>query len=210
MLGWPVVARPVEVFETYSLSLLRPRSVLVMISTAEETPEASRLAKLAHQRGCTLLLVTNAPESPLAKIADHVFMVRAEGDVDVPAVTVCLHAALNYLVFVVARLVKRHEGQGDSLAREFEQLPTHLDWVLTQLSQSRRVRWPRKSSCIPASAGGGGRLLSIPGLARRPLAASFGPYRRRRDGKPRNSLMAWRVRNGPACGAAAFRVPLQS
>ena len=138
MLGWPVVMRPMEVFETYALPLLRPRSVLVMISTAEETPEASRLAKLVHQRGCTLLLVTNAPESPLAKIADHVFMVTVEGDSDVPAVTVCLHAALNYLVLVVARLLKRHEGRGDSLAREFEQLPAHLEWVLTQLSKGVR------------------------------------------------------------------------
>ena len=78
-LGWPVVARPVEVFQSYGLSLLRPRSVLVMISAAGEWPEAQELAHSAQERGCTLVALTNTPDSPLAKLADHVFLTRAEG-----------------------------------------------------------------------------------------------------------------------------------
>ena len=38
--GWPVVARPVEVFQTYARTLLKQRSVLIMISAAGEWPEA--------------------------------------------------------------------------------------------------------------------------------------------------------------------------
>ena len=132
MLGWPVVARPAEVFQSYAVSLLRPRSVLVIICATGAAPEAEALAHVARQRGCTLLLLTNALESPLARIADHVFLVRAEGDGDDPALIVCLHAALNYLAFTLARLLKRHEAKGDSLEREFDELHTHVDWVLTQ------------------------------------------------------------------------------
>jgi glucosamine--fructose-6-phosphate aminotransferase (isomerizing) len=132
-LGWPVVARPVEVLQGYALSLLRPRSVLVMISAGGEGPEAQELLRAARQRGATLVVLTNAPDSSLAKMADQVLLARAEGDGDVPSVTVCLHAALNYLALTAARLLKRHESQWDSLEREFERLPSQIDWVLTQL-----------------------------------------------------------------------------
>ncbi len=132
-LGWPVVARPVEVLQTYALSLLRPRSVLLMIGAAGEWPEALELLRVARQRGSTLVVLTNTPDSPLAKTADQVLLVRAEGEGDVPAVTVCFHAALNYLALAAARLLKRHESQWDSLERELERLPAQVDWVLTQL-----------------------------------------------------------------------------
>jgi len=148
-LGWPVVARPVEVLRTYALSLLRPRSVLVMISAGGEGAEAQELFRVARQRGSTLVVLTNAPDSSLAKIADQVLLVRAEGEGDVPSVTVCLHAALNYLALAAARLLKRHESPWDSLEREFERLPAQVDWVLTQLPVAVRsmaaevIRFPR-------------------------------------------------------------------
>jgi glutamine---fructose-6-phosphate transaminase (isomerizing) len=148
-LGWPVVARPVEVLRSYALSLLRPRSVLVMISAGGEGAEAQELLRVARQRGSTLVVLTNAPDSSLAKIADQVLLVRAEGEGDVPSVTVCLHAALDYLALAAARLLKRHEAQWDSLEREFERLPAQVDWVLTQLPVVVRsmaaevIRFPR-------------------------------------------------------------------
>jgi DNA-binding MurR/RpiR family transcriptional regulator len=174
MLGWPVVARPAEVFETYALSLLRPRSVLVMIAAADAAPEAPAIAKVAQQRGCTLLLVTNAPDSPLAKIADRVFLVRAEGDENVPAVIVCLHAALNFLVFAVARLLKRHERQGDSLEREFDQLPNHLNWVLTQLPTAVRSMAAEITLRPRLDVVGGGHYQFPAWRAARSLGASAG------------------------------------
>jgi glucosamine--fructose-6-phosphate aminotransferase (isomerizing) len=137
-LGWPVVARPVEVFETYALSLFRPRSVLLMIAAAGEWPEALELLRVARQRGSTLIVLTNTPNSPLAKAADQVLLVRAEGEGGVPGVTVCLHAALNYLALATAHLLKRHDPQWDNLGREFEQLPDKIDWVLTQLPTAVR------------------------------------------------------------------------
>jgi glucosamine--fructose-6-phosphate aminotransferase (isomerizing) len=131
--GWPVVARPVEVFETSARSLLRPRSVLVMIAAPGEWPEALELLRVARKHGSTLVVLTNSPDSPLANTADQVLLIRAEGEADLPAVTVCLHAALNFLALAAARLLKRHEPQWESLERDFERLPDQIDWVLTQL-----------------------------------------------------------------------------
>ncbi len=85
-LGLPVVARPVEVFQNYSRSLLHPRSVLVMISARGEWPEAQELARDALERGCTTVALANTPDSPLVKLADHVFLTPAEGDAESPTV----------------------------------------------------------------------------------------------------------------------------
>jgi len=131
--GWPVVARPVEVFQTYALPLLKQRSVLIMVSGAGEWPEAQELAQTAKQRGSVVLALTNTPETPLAKLADLLLPVHAQGEVDAPAVTVSLHAALNLLAFEAARALKRPESNWGQVAEEFDQLPGKIEWLFTQL-----------------------------------------------------------------------------
>jgi DNA-binding MurR/RpiR family transcriptional regulator len=132
-LGLPVVARPVVVFQSYGLALLRPRSVLVMISVRGEWPAAQELATLAQERGCTLVAVTNNPDSVLGKLADHVFLAHAEGDMETPAVSVCLHAALNFLALEAMRVLKKPKPWWDQVEKEFDQLPEKIEWVFTQL-----------------------------------------------------------------------------
>ena len=132
--GWPVVARPVEVFQNYGLALLRQRSVLAMISARGEWPEAQEFAQRAHERGCTLVALANAPGSPLVKLADHVFLSRAEGDAQSSTVTVCMHAALNFLAFEAMRVLKKPQAWWDRVEEDFAQLPEKLEWVFTQLS----------------------------------------------------------------------------
>ena len=131
--GLPVVVRPVEVFQTYGLALLQRRSVLIMLSAQGEWPEAQELAHSAHERGCTTIALTHTPESPLVKLADHVFIARAEGDAESPAVIVCMHAALNFLAFEALRVLKKPKPWWDLVRKDFDQLPEKLDWVFTQL-----------------------------------------------------------------------------
>ena len=148
-LGLPVVARPVEVFQSYSRSLLHPRSVLVMISARGEWPEAQELARDALERGCTTVALANTPDSPLVKLADHVFLTPAEGDAESPTVTVCMHAALNFLAFEAMRVLKKPKPWWDLVEKDFDQLPEKLDWVFTQLPSVVRsvaaevARFPR-------------------------------------------------------------------
>jgi glucosamine--fructose-6-phosphate aminotransferase (isomerizing) len=131
--GWPVVARPVEVFQTYALPLLKQRTVLMVIARSGEWPEAQELLQTAKKRGCVLVVVTNTLESPLAKVADHVLFVPVEGDLNSPAATVCLQAALNFFGLEAARILKRPEPHWGQTAEEIDQLPGKMEWLLTQL-----------------------------------------------------------------------------
>jgi glucosamine--fructose-6-phosphate aminotransferase (isomerizing) len=182
-LGRPVVTAPVEVFQHYGISLFEPRSVLLMIASASEPPQALELAQVARQRGARLLVLTNAPEGALAKAADQVVLTRAQGDGDAPAVSVCLHAALNYLALTTARVLKRHEASWDSLEREIVELPTQIEWTLTQfpgvirtmaaeLIQSPRVRIVGGGFYHFPAWRAARRLQILPGLPAEGLEAS--------------------------------------
>jgi len=133
-LGLPVVARPVEVFQSYARSLLQPRSVLLMIAAKGDWPEAQELAIDATERGCMLVALANIPDSPLVKLADHVFLTRAEGDMESPSVTVCMHAAINFLAFEAMRALKKPKAWWDLVQTDYDQLPEKLEWVSTQLA----------------------------------------------------------------------------
>ena len=131
-LGRPVVARPAEVFHNYGHSLLEAGAVLLMIASGSDAPEVTEFAQAVRRRGVKLMLLTNVPDSSLAKAADQIVLIRAEGDGDVPAVTVCLHAALNYLALTAARILKRHDPSWESLEQEIFSLPGRIEWTLTQ------------------------------------------------------------------------------
>lgn len=134
LLGWPVVARPVEVLQSYGLPLLRPRAILLLISSGEEWPETLELANLARRRGCTVIGLTHSSDHALSNAVDHSFMIRAEVGLDSRAMTACLHAALNFLAFEVARALKRPEPYWQTMAEEFGSLPDKLEWVFIQLA----------------------------------------------------------------------------
>lgn len=139
LLGWPVVVRSAVDFETYALSALRPRSVLLAISQSGESYETLEAAGAARARGAVLLALTNNSTSPLAQMADGVFLLRA-GEEHGPGMktVVCQQAALTYVSLVAARTLKRHHHQLDVLEEEFEKLPGHVEWVLTQLKDAVR------------------------------------------------------------------------
>jgi glucosamine--fructose-6-phosphate aminotransferase (isomerizing) len=138
LLGWPVVARPATVFQNYSLPVLRPRSVLLVISPSDEAPEVLELARTARSRGANVLALTNEPQGPLAQIAEGVFLARS-GEAASPATTVvCQHAALSYLALVAARVLKRPSAHMAALQEEFEKLPQHVEWALAQLPAAVR------------------------------------------------------------------------
>ena len=134
LLGWPVVSHPAEVFRNYGLSLFRPRSVLLIVSSSGDSLEVQELVHAAHERGSTVVVLCNAPGSAFAKGADHVLVTCADGDADTPAVAVCLYSALNFLALEVARVLKRPDPKVASLADEFVQLPDKLEWVFMQHS----------------------------------------------------------------------------
>ncbi len=136
--GWPVVARPVEVFLDYDLALFRPRAMLLMISAQEDWPEGVELATAVHERGGTVAVLTNFPGSALAKRANHLFDVRVGGDANAPTATVCMHAALNFLAFEAMCALKKPKPWWNAIREGFQELPGKIEWVFTQLAPALR------------------------------------------------------------------------
>lgn len=139
LLGWPVIARSPLTFATYSLSVLRPRSVLIAISPSGESTETLEAARAASARGANLLALTNNPNSALAKMAGGVFLLRVgENETSGIKTMVCEQAAMSYISLVAARIFKRHHAQLDVLEEEFQKLAQQVDWVFTQMRDAVR------------------------------------------------------------------------
>lgn len=138
LLGWPAVARSATVFESYSLGVLRPRAVVLVISASGEAPEALELARQARSHGATVLALTGNSCSPLTQVVDGVFLTRGEAAGDAPATSVCQHAALAYIALVAAKTLKRPTPQLKSIEEEFGELPRQVEWALTQLPDAIR------------------------------------------------------------------------
>jgi glucosamine--fructose-6-phosphate aminotransferase (isomerizing) len=139
LLGWPAVVREAAVFQAYSASVLRPRSVLLAISPAGEDRETLEVAQMARGRGATVLALTNNAQSALARAADGLFQVRAGEEGSAGAkVTVCQQAAASYVGLAAARTLKRRTPQLEAMETDFERLPEQVEWVLAQLTDAAR------------------------------------------------------------------------
>jgi glucosamine--fructose-6-phosphate aminotransferase (isomerizing) len=136
--GWPALARSPKVFEAYTVSTLRPRAVVLVVSASDEDPDALEIVRLARSRGAVPLALTRHAESPLGRACEGVFLTRDEGPEDSAAAAVCQSAALSSIVLIAARLLK-HSGAGlELLEDELKRLPGQLEWSFTQLSDALR------------------------------------------------------------------------
>jgi len=61
---------------------ITPHDVLFVISKGGHSAEINELAEIARVRGAKIIAQTENPESPLGRISDVIFNVRAVGDVD--------------------------------------------------------------------------------------------------------------------------------
>jgi fructoselysine-6-P-deglycase FrlB-like protein len=139
LLEWPCGVRAVADFAAYSAASVRPRTIALLISSGEESPDLLAAAKLTRARSGIALVMTPRPEDPLAGTADGVFLVRAGeergGEIRLP---ICQQAACGSIALLAAKALKRHRPQHDSLEEEFTRLPAHLDWALSQLGEGVR------------------------------------------------------------------------
>ncbi len=136
--GLPALVRSAKVFEAYTVSTLRPRSVLLVISASGEDPDALEIVRLARSRGALPLALTRSADGPLAKVCKGVFLTRDEGAEDSAAAAVCQLAALSSMALIVARLLKHSVAGLELLEDELKRLPAHLEWSFTQLSDALR------------------------------------------------------------------------
>jgi fructoselysine-6-P-deglycase FrlB-like protein len=139
LLGWPALHHTPEAFEAYVLAALRPRSVLLLISPSGEEEGILSVAQAAESRGATVLALTTKPESPLARCAEGLLLVRRFDQQEAGLMSlVCQQAAVSYLALIAAQTLKRPQALQQVAAAEFGKLPDHVEWVLTQLADVAR------------------------------------------------------------------------
>ena len=137
LLGFPVVARRSGDFEAYSTSVLRPRSVVLVLSNSGETADTLDAARAARARGAIVLAMTNNPAGTLARTADLVVLLRAEAAAEtLLSAGLCQQAAVGYLALVAAQVLKRHHHHLDVLEEEFAKLPGNVERIQTHLQDA--------------------------------------------------------------------------
>jgi fructoselysine-6-P-deglycase FrlB-like protein len=172
--GWPVISRSSADFRSYSLSVLRPRSVLLAISHSGESQETLEVARAARARGAAVLALTGNPSSALAKTADGAFRVRAGNEYGIGITApVCQQAALGLISVLSAHLLKRPDPHVEELLEEFEGLPQQAEWILSQLHDAAHSFAADLKGSKPVRLGGFGFFRPV-ALQSRLLLARLG------------------------------------
>jgi glucosamine--fructose-6-phosphate aminotransferase (isomerizing) len=190
LLGWPAAVREAAVFQAYSTSVLRPRSVLLAISPSGEDRATLEVAERARSRGATVLALTDNAQGALAQAADGVFLVRAgeEGGAGAKA-AVCQQAAASYMALAAARALKQHTPQLEAMEADFEKLPVHVEWALAQLTDAARS--------FACELGGLRRLCAVGGGFYHPAALEWAWLLRKLTGIDAQGSEATEFLHGP-------------
>lgn len=157
MLGWPAIARRAEEFQAYPISAVRARPVLFVSGAPGGEDAILNAARMTKANGARILALTSDPKSRLAVLADDVFLLRVgeESDTGLKRL-LCEQAALSYVAFTAARVLKRHQSNSDALEEEFRSLPCHMEWVFTQLTDAVKTLAAELKSCSEVNVVGGG------------------------------------------------------
>jgi fructoselysine-6-P-deglycase FrlB-like protein len=172
--GWPVAVRDPVNFRSYSLPALNHRSVVIAVSPSGEEEDLLDCVEQAGKRGATALAVTRNLASPLAHSARRSFHLPGEAEVGpAPKTALLEQAAFLYIACLAARIFNPHHAESQTLAKDFDELPERLDWILAHLGDAVRsvVNPMREASNFLTVAGG---LYHPSALQGATLAAQLG------------------------------------
>ncbi len=172
--GRPTLALSAKVFEAYTVSTLRPRSIVLVISASGEDPDALEIARLARSRGAVPLALTRSAASPLAEACEGVLLTWEEGAEDSAATAFCQLAALSNIALVAVRFLKPTAAGIEALEEELKRLPEQLEWCFTQLSDALRSLAHELCTWDVLYLAGGGPYYPVAERAARRLSAFSG------------------------------------
>ncbi|MCY1459829.1 SIS domain protein [compost metagenome] len=89
----------------YRLAAITDQDVLLAISLPRYSQDTLQLSRFAHERGATVLAITDSPASPLTPIARHVLFAAA----DHPVLTSSSIAVLALIEGLVAGVMARNK-----------------------------------------------------------------------------------------------------
>ncbi len=132
--GWPIVAHKASEFKARALLSIQPRSLMIAVSYSGKEDSLLEAARLAVHRGATLLVVTGAPDSFLARLTNNVFSIKASSEEPPRSRTTLLeHAAALWLSVLAAKIFNPRHPQLHNQEQDFRALPERIDWMETHL-----------------------------------------------------------------------------
>ncbi len=149
-LGIPAALAAASLTTIYGRSLRWADTLLLSLSQSGASPDILAVTEAARAGGATTIAVTNDPESPLARAAEHSLACGA-GLEQAVAATKTYVAELAAIATLVARL----SGDED-LARGLDRLPVHLAEVLTTSGS-----WIARSGTLVEALAGTDRMLVV-------------------------------------------------
>jgi DNA-binding MurR/RpiR family transcriptional regulator len=138
LLEGPCIVRTPADF-TAGAGVIRPRTVAMLISSGQESPDLLEAAKVLRTRNGTVLALVSKPDEPLAQAAAVAFLVHTGEESGAICSPICQQAALGCIALLAAKALKRPRPQFLSLEDEMAKLPEHLEWALVQLTKGVRA-----------------------------------------------------------------------
>ncbi len=197
LVGVPAVVREPEDFRNYTLSVLRPRSIVLAIESPGLGAIAATLEAVhaAKSRDAKVLALTDDPQGELGKMADITFHVHTgEARWESRSAGICRLVAACYLGFAGARALKRPSEHLRDLDEDFHKLPEHVEWAYTQLSDAVRALAAQLESATDVEVVGGGFYYP----AAWHTAETLRDLKGRLYAQPRNARGAAMPEHGPA------------
>lgn len=125
----------------YRNTIVDNKTLVIGISQSGETADTITAIKQVKEKGAHVLIVTNRPDSTMARLADSLFPITAGIEVSVAATkSYCAQLVSMYLLGIYfAQMLDKHPERSASLKAELIQLPSKVEIVLNSKKEIQRV-----------------------------------------------------------------------
>ncbi len=135
-----LMARPMasigpSIASIYNRQLKLDGSVCLSVSQSGKSPDIVEMARMARAGGALSIAMTNNPDSPLARVADHTLNLHAGPELSVAATKTFVNSAIAG-VWMLAEW-----AEDDTLLKSIENLPTDLE-------QAVQRNWPEARAAL--------------------------------------------------------------
>lgn len=155
LLGVPVVVQRSAHFAAYTCSALAVRSLVIVVSSPDESQEALLAARKAKRNGAIVWALTANPDGELASISDAALSYYpAESPTNGILSAFCRHVAMVLLATAAGQIVKG-PALNQNQQEDLENLPKHIEWVLNHIADAARALAPRIASRRVSVVGAG-------------------------------------------------------
>lgn len=125
----------------YRSTIVDDKTLVIGISQSGETADTITAIKQVKEKGAHVLIVTNRPDSTMARLADSLLPIAAGIEVSVAATkSYCAQLVSMYLLGIYfAQMLDKHSERSTSLKAELLQLPSKVEIVLNSKKEIQRV-----------------------------------------------------------------------